>query len=538
MPYNPIALMLALLFSLTNSMVFAQETAPEYDLLNSQSLPTEPAPNKPQRIEPAQLVIHESQIIQPATPALLGFNYSFYSHQKIALQQMNDNQVAPQYLQSLAGLRLPLNRASGTESHQYQWKKTLGTMAQRSPLKLWKWVKPIKLGYGLVEWIQSTLAIDPHAIFGFVLNMHLDSPQDAADLVEFLTGDAKTNPNGGENWAQKRIDLGISKPVNVAIWELGNEYDHTNALPVEAYVAKCKPYIQAMKQVKADIHFSSLASGSPWNTKRHPSMNQWRHWHRTVLKELGPSIDYLVFHPYYDGIRIPQMEHYLDILRDDILNVTGEDRIKLYFSEHAKWPKTSKRWLETKKKPKLDFDSSHTLEGCLATANFLMRMYQRPEVGAATYHALSGGPWAVVKKEGQIHYRTGIFPTFQLLNKSLGNWVVALKLDGMQTALNMQAYHNQTQNYPTLVALAMTTHQGQLHLLLLNRSSHLVRKVSLKTQYQYRTIHASILSAPDLKSFNTASRAPITLADWPLPKTLNTLTIPSHSMILFKLERQ
>jgi alpha-L-arabinofuranosidase len=453
---------------------------------------------------------------------------------------MDDNQIDPQYIKALSGLPLPLNRACGTESHQYQWKKTLGTMAQRSPIQLWKWGKPIKLGYGLVEWITSTLAIDPDATFGFVLNMHLDSPQDAADLVEFLTGDAATNPNGGENWAQKRIDLGIAMPVNVAIWELGNEYDHTNALPVDEYVAKCKPYIEAMKQVKSDLHFASLASGSPWNTTRHPSMDQWRSWHRTVLKELGPSIDYLVFHPYYDGIRIPQMEHYLDILRDDIVDVTGENRIKLYFSEHAKWPATSQKWLKTKRPPKLDFDSSHSLEGCLATANFIMRMYQRPEVGAATYHAISGGPWAVVKKDEQSQtlYRTGIFPTFQLLNESLGDNVVQLQLDGMQTALAMKDYRDQTQNYPTLVALAMTTHQGQLHLLLLNRSDHLLREIALQTEYHYRPSQARILSASSLDAFNTATENLITLQDWPLPQSLETLTIPNQSLVLLKLERQ
>ena len=259
---------------------------------------------------------------------------------------------------------------------------------------------------------------------------------------------------------------------------------------------------------------------------------------RTVLNELGPSIDYLVFHPYYDGIRIPQMEHYLDILRDDILDVTGEARIKLYFSEHARWPKTSQRWLKTKRPPKLDFESSHTLEGCLATANFIMRMYQRPEVGAATYHAMSGGPWAVVKKDGPAHYRTGIFSTFQLLNQALGDFVVKLDLQGEQTAVDMQAYHGVTQNYPTLVALAMTTGDDGLNLLLLNRSGHLIRDVTLHTEKKYHTIEAKKLTASSLADFNTLNQQLIHLADMPLPTNLSRLIIDPYSMILLKLKKK
>jgi alpha-L-arabinofuranosidase len=146
----------------------------------------------------------------------------------------------------------------------------------------------------------------------------------------------------------------------------------------------------------------------------------------------------------------------------------------------------------------------------------------------------------VIRKDTNTNqlYRTGLFPTFQLLNEAFGDQVVSAKLDGKFTAVNMQAYQNQKINYPRLIALVSSQTDGSLNVLLLNRASHMTRNVTFKSRYAYHPTQVRMLTAPNLDALNTMVFQSIQLVDGALPSDINQITVPPHCMMLLKLTRQ
>ncbi len=357
------------------------------------------------------IIVDESKIIREVPKELFGFNHNWIHSERLVWDK-SKNQISSEFVKTLSGLSMPLNRMSGSVSQVFHWKQAIGPLCDRDEQQLAAYDNKAKKHFGPLEWIESTRDIDPEAKFSWVFNMTTENPSDHADLVEFLTGDGNSNPNGGTNWAQKRIQLGMTVPLNGCIWELGNEIDHgVNGLTVEAYIQKCKEIIEAIRAIEPKAIIAVHATTAPWSRKYFGK--DWRKWHQAVLRKLGDDIDFISFHSYYLGIETAKMEEYLDVIRDDILTITGNDRIKIYISEHAVWPSKpvipGRKW-------SANWHQTHSLSGCLGTAQFLNRVLSRPEITTMAYHSLSAGPWGLVyrgKNTGDI-YTTGIYSLFKL----------------------------------------------------------------------------------------------------------------------------
>ena len=476
----------------------------------------------------------ESVVVDVLSPLLLGYNWNWYQVQDFVLEGTTD--WNPQLLDVCEGLPMPLNRMSGTVSRYFRWKEAIGPVEQRkafNPRRGYKGFPRV----GLVEWIQLCRKIDPDARISFTLNILKGKPRDGADLAEFLCGDGSGNPNGGVNWARKRIEYGLADPVPVVIWELGNEEDHGLGWTAEQYVDVSRGFIDAIREVLPEARFCAHVSGSPWNRKRHPTLKEWRSWHRHVLEKLGADIDWLAFHPYYEGVSTAAIERYTRMLHEDIEDICPGQGIQLYFSEHGKWPGRRKLSEEMKRRGRtrgpLDFQDSHTLAGCLAVGDFLLRNARLPYAEAAACHSFRAGPWAFVRydKATKTFYRTAMCDLFILLNQ-VKNWdVLKTGVSGHRTRLE------DNRHGATFLALAFKK-GDRMALLTINKLPNTVRDVTVNLETSRTLVGEYTLTGPELASYNTLTEQPVRLTyektsgDAPFAQ----VTVPAKSIKLYMLE--
>lgn len=474
---------------LTANACFAQTPAPrpgeEYDGIAIA------VSDAPAALSPVNIVVRESETVRPMSSLLFGFNHNWHQSEHLIFGPASDRPT-DDYQAAAAGLPMPLNRMSGTGSQHYHWKELIGPLDQRIPQIPPAGGVPVR-HLGPLEWVKSVWLTDPTAEFAWVLNMWQDTPEDHADLARLFTADHE------DRWGRHRWEAGIDRPVPVRIWELGNELDwgaFREDFPLDRYIAECRKTIAAIRAVLPKARFAAHALTAPWSPRALDLRGGWRTWHRTVLAELGPDLDYIVLHPYYHGSPVPVVEHYVQTIIDDIHEVTGEERINLFISEHAAWPPRpadpAKRWQDT-------WHLTHGLHGCLATGEFLNRMLARPQVTAAGYHSFSAGPWGVLYRDGETNraFRTGIHDLFRLYGEAAGDAVVASTVSGARTDV--------TQEDLSFTAVAMRTADG-LNLVIVNREPFAARMTEFTFEETYDFTEALTLTGDTMESHNTAGQ--------------------------------
>lgn len=480
---------------------------------------------------PATLTIDETRVIGPASPLLFGTNQAWLPQERL-MTGGPDGQPHPGFSALARGLPMPLNRMAGSDSAHFRWKAAIGPLAERTAIAN-EYRNSCVRRLGPVEWIRTVRGIDPTARFSWTFNCLAEEPADHADLAHFLTGVPGARRDGGKDWAAQRVAYGLVEPVEVVIWEIGNEVDHGSAhaqrFPdATAYATYAARTIAAVRAVQPDAVFAVHAATSPWSWgKRHAG--DWKDWHRTVLRTVGKDIGWLVLHPYYCGLPISEMERYLDVLRDDCVKLVPGHPIRLYISEHARWPEQ-----EPGKPWKQSWFNTHSLGGCLATGQFLTRMLNRPEVGAAAYHALTAGPWGLFYDHDSVSgaqvppWRTGMADLLTAFRPVHGGEVVATSLSGACTAADD----------PAATCAVAAVRQGQaLVLVLVNREPLAARPLTLSMQGRWRLAGGMALTAPSLESANRADASLIAME--PIPSgqgQFQTWTLPARQMAVLTLE--
>ena len=462
------------------------------------------------------------------TKRLMGLNYDWLSeNNNIKAYFVNGADSYPlidsSYLELLKGAKLPLNRMAGSESQAMQWKKAVGKYSDRAPQKLTPWATPMPLATGPVEWIKALKAIDSSSEIVWVLNMTTDTPEDARNLAEFLTGSKDTE--GG----RKRIEYGLPEPIKPAIWELGNELDWGgHKRTADEYVKQCKETMAAIRSVQPDAVFAALAETAPFSS----AQKFWPSWHKTVIDALAPDIQYVVFHPYYHGLKPSELMPYIDTIRKEIQNSKNPD-IKFYFSEHAKWPpnreKGEKEWAKY-------WYKTHSLSGCLDTAEWIIMIINRPDVTAMTYHAFSSGPWGMVyrdKANGKL-YTTGIYEMFKIFNKIPDqSTVIDLKVEG-----DFSNYKSKELSFTA--AAVENAKEGKVYLLFDNRLPDTERKISFnwgERKFVPEKIYS--LSGSSGELYNTAADSPLRIEEKDA-RNLNpsSFVVPPQTFMMIVLKKE
>jgi len=306
--------------------------------------------------------------------------------------------------------------------NEFPWRDAIGPLAERKPVRhdLWNEFYGTRAGFDeFLGWLDG-LPGRPKAT---IIASPLRPVQELADLVAYLN--ASSGP-----MAELRKKNGHPEPFGVKFWELGNETDWRNrkdldvmrtetaeekakrrTFTVEEYIARCRERILAMRAVDPTIRFYPHAQTSPWFHL--PAEAYKAEWHREVVRELGPLIDGIAVHPYYDGYTVTDCLKDVDLILEDIERLKPPGRkLTVWVSEHAKWVNYEKE----EERPQ-----SWGLGGAVSTADFLMRLLARPGVEAANYWCYEkSGPWRLLGDDaqdgGSRRFPTSIHHAYRLLH--------------------------------------------------------------------------------------------------------------------------
>ncbi|HEY2149059.1 MAG TPA: family 16 glycoside hydrolase, partial [Pirellulales bacterium] len=122
------------------------------------------------------------------------------------------------------GLTVLRHGGSMVNAEGYRWKKMIGDPDKRPQYKGW-WYPYSTNGFGIEEVLQFCEAAKFEKVFA--INDE-ETPQDAADLVEYLNGPATSE------WGARRAKNGHPAPYGVKYIEIGNE-ETTNAHYIERF---------------------------------------------------------------------------------------------------------------------------------------------------------------------------------------------------------------------------------------------------------------------------------------------------------------
>lgn len=155
------------------------------------------------------------------SPYTLGANHR-HGYGGFGMYDPENGEVYPEFLEMTREAGLGVVRyPGGTIANLFTWKDTVGPVAERRPVVLGNSYESVFPYYGLDEHMRYTEAIGAKVIY--MVGEAAETPEGAADLVEYLNGIPGENRNGGVDWAQKRADNGHPEPYGVTYFEIGNE---------------------------------------------------------------------------------------------------------------------------------------------------------------------------------------------------------------------------------------------------------------------------------------------------------------------------
>jgi len=166
----------------------------------------------------------------------------------------------------------------------FDWQELVGPRESRPRAKLFRWLgSPQPTSFGIPE--AWAMCRELGAELYLAVNANTQSPEDAANLVEYLNATTPTR------WADLRRAHGRQEPYGVRLFGLGNEvYGDWQAGQRTAteYAAWCREAIRQMKRVDPSIQVVVCGAG-----RVNPE------WDRTVLFETIGLADMISVHNYF-----------------------------------------------------------------------------------------------------------------------------------------------------------------------------------------------------------------------------------------------
>lgn len=155
------------------------------------------------------------------SPYTLGSNHR-HAYGGFGMYDEENNRLYDDFLNKakesgIGAVRYP----GGTIANLFTWKDSVGPIKDRRNVVLGNSYKSVFPSYGLDEHMRFTEKIGAKAIY--MVGEASETPESAADLVEYLNGVPGENKNGGVDWAQARADNGHPEPYGVVHFEIGNE---------------------------------------------------------------------------------------------------------------------------------------------------------------------------------------------------------------------------------------------------------------------------------------------------------------------------
>lgn len=121
------------------------------------------------------------------------------------------------------------------------------------------------------------------------VNMGTRGLKAALDELEYVNGAA------GTAWADKRIDNGITEPMDIRMWCIGNEMDgpwQVGHMDPDEYASAVDKVAHAMKLAESGLELVACGSSSA-------HMPTFGTWERKVLTKAYDNLDFVSAHAYY-----------------------------------------------------------------------------------------------------------------------------------------------------------------------------------------------------------------------------------------------
>lgn len=479
------------------------------------------------KITGAEINIDATNTIKNIAPQMYGINME-WGGQGIAY--MKDGELNPEFIDALEGV-MPIARMAGSSANSMYWKKAIGALEDRENLQFWHY-DAAPLEYGPVEWIQSVKQMNDDAKFIWTVNMPRtdkttgkvigETIEDIKDLVRFMTlnpEDENAVGSDGTNWAQKRIDLGIKNPVDIYAWELGNELDASGngGYTKDEYIEICMPVVEAIVSVNPNAKIA-LQTATNFD-----SAGNWRNWHKDAINALFDyydNIGYISAHFYYDVEQMRYADTVATSIADDIMEVTGEDSIKVILSEHAAARKSDNATGNS-----YNYCLPHTMKGVISTAEYFNRMMRHENVVASTYHSIYSSSWCTVypDAEGSLH-RTAIADLLEMyVNNAVGE-AVECTFDGYADKKNAE------------VTVGAVKTEAGLNIMLTNDNTFAINTdINITADKNYVLKEKTVITADSYDADNYVDKNEISYTKTSVNGTLTNYTIPARSVVVLSL---
>lgn len=425
-------------------------------------------------------------------------------------------------------------RYGGTFANYVDWKKSVNAKwSDRKPYNKMSYDTDYEDadsdGATVLDFCKTFLAINEDIEFHICVNMTTDSEIDVADLVEFLEGDGVINHNGGENWAQKRIALGIKEPIKNICYELGNEIEWGTNIQrrdwtKENYVAVSRRFIAAIRSVNEDAEVSVLSPCALWSRNG----ENWSEWHRYILMELGDQVDVLDFHSYNSYRQAYVSAITVNSVIEDIRNITGENRIRIFQSESSSSSNTGKKY------------GYMSLAFGINITDYYYRIMSIPDAlfKGAAFHSMTNLFRDVNNPAGDDYTLTMQQWDGSYINVPIGEARDFLSRFGVGESLKVEL-DGFTLDKPSWVSGAVVRQaDGKLNVMLTNMSEVNDYYIDFAFDGKYKLVHSYIMTAPKLTSvvWRTKNEVEISEADYNTSEEIDKFLLKSKSMVCLQLE--
>lgn len=457
--------------------------------------------------------INENNVIKTVNRTMYGVNMEWSGAHATGLYlKPGTHEPEPTFVECYTDM-FGLARMAGGSSQEFVWKNSLGDMSSRKEQTLWGLTA--KTEFGVEEWLKAVKTADKNAKFVYVVNIVNDTYENMADVIEFLRSDGTVNYNGGENWGQVRINMGIKEPVDIFAFEIGNEVDLIGK-EFSWYVEKVRTAISVIRSVDKTTPIAVHTS-----TKGNASTPQYSGWHRTLLQEFGDEIGYISTHYYYNVGTVTGLEKRISEISYDIQSMMGSDRVKVYTSEHAA------NRISSKADAGYDYVVPHTMLGTLNSAEFFLRMMWYPMIDSSTYHSTHSSSWCIgYRDEDGVMKPSGIGSLLRLfLDNGVGN-VVESQFSGFEKLKKAN-----------VMGQAVKSEDG-LNVILVNNSDK-ANTVEFTFNNRYSLEEYSYIQADDYKADNYIGTKGINVDTVKVESTdeITSYKMPKYSVTALRLKK-
>lgn len=365
---------------------------------------------------------------------------------------------------------------------------------------------PYQCGPG--ELLQIMYANNPQAQAIPCISLYVTPPEDAKNFARFMYDDADES-----EWGALRYNYyGIKEPVKVFCWELGNEIDSRGGASTRAkwYCEAALKIIEAIREVEPTAKFCVNGATAPFQAYMGGSDDPdkyWASWHRSVMEELAPYVEFISQHPYPDGIS-PEFCQYFNytikkdideiVKRKDIRDENGNLKdIKIFASEFARWyPPENWYWGAT------------CAEGAVSVAHYLVSSLNYEYNGVTTYFGLNGSidQWTFYGRDGDEFLETPTTKLFRLLLNNTGDrilkttWESAERTSGKKQSFNQQLnFIDGESDSERRYFSAATIGNGndEIIVICVNKEGYMDAEINFNFNNEYTLVEKTVFDAPN-----------------------------------------